>query len=196
MKIEIRANGEAIIEGYVNAVGRESRPIKRAGKEPFVEIVAPGTFAKAIQRAKNIEVRLNHSQILGSTNGGELSLKEDNIGLYAKVRTSNPEIIEAARKKELRGWSFGFYSLPSGESWESSEGKYDKRTLIDIELAEVSILHNATPAYIATSIEMRDGKMAEYRVANDETEVIEEKPPKKNTDLLHKYKNKLKLLEV
>ena len=170
MKIEIRSANEAVIEGYVNAVGRDSRIMRRKDGKRFVEVVEPGTFQKALGKGGNIEVRLNHGAVLGSTESGSLTLYEDNIGLYAKATISDADTIEKARRKELRGWSFGFVKI--SDRWD--EGEVQKRHLEEIELREVSIL-DKTPAYIATSIEMRDeeGSMLETRFLEDEGEVRE-----------------------
>jgi len=172
MKVEIRAD-HVVIEGYVNAVGRDSRPLP-APKGRFLEQVVPKTFQRAIERAKNIEVRFNHQKVLGSTTGGELELREDNIGLYAKARIMDAEVMEKARKKELRGWSFGFIKNTNGDRWETDQNGVERRYLEDIELREVSIL-DKTPAYTATSIEMRgeDELISEQRYFDDEVEVIE-----------------------
>lgn len=43
MRVEIRADNKVHIEGYVNAVGRDSRPLP-SPKGKFVEQVAPGVF--------------------------------------------------------------------------------------------------------------------------------------------------------
>lgn len=163
MKVEIRSTNEAIIEGYVNAVERESRAIP----SPFgtyTEKVAAGTFQKALNSGKPIELRFNHERVLGSTEG-DLELKEDNIGLYARAVVTDPEVITKAQQGELRGWSFGF---------KDHQPKIEnaKRVLSDIELREVSIL-DKTPAYIATSIELRgeDAETIEQRGIVDKLEV-------------------------
>ena len=83
IRVEIRANS-VHIEGYVCATGRDSRPISSShGK--FIERVEPKTFAKSLRRNPNVELRFNHraDKILGSTETGELQLREDNIGLFA-----------------------------------------------------------------------------------------------------------------
>ena len=41
---------------------------------------------------------------------GNLELYEDNIGLRAIATVTDEQVIEKARNKELRGWSFGFVS--------------------------------------------------------------------------------------
>lgn len=155
LKIEIRAN-KAIIEGYVNATERDSRVLPRSmsprATTDFVERVKSKTFEKALEARSNIDVKFNHSRVLGGVSQGNLELYEDNIGLYARATISDAEVIEKAKNKELRGWSFGFVS--KSEDWGVASDGVQRRTLEDIELREVSIL-TETPAYIATSIEMR-----------------------------------------
>lgn len=61
---------------------------------------------------------LNHdnSRELGSTRDGNLELHEDNIGLRAIATITDADVIEKARKGELRGWSFGFFA--NSDEWE------------------------------------------------------------------------------
>ena len=152
IRVEIRANS-VHIEGYVCATGRDSRPISSShGK--FIEQVEPKTFAKSLRRNPNVELRFNHraDKILGSTETGELQLREDNIGLFASCDVTDPDVIEKANKGELRGWSFGFYNR--SDEWKDADDGMQRRYLKDIDMSEVSIL-SVTPAYIATSIEQR-----------------------------------------
>lgn len=149
MQIEIRADNTALITGYVNVAGRESRVLRDASG-PFVEVVKPGTFTKAL--GKNpVGLMFNHVRSLGSTED-VLELKEDNIGLYARALVHDADIVSKAKAGELSGWSFGFFM--NEDEWKTREDGMRVRTLDDIDLAEVSIL-DVTPAYIATSIEMR-----------------------------------------
>lgn len=152
MKIEIRSNAEATIEGYVNAIARDSRILPSLhGK--YVEQVTPKTFERALEKATDVELRFNHSKHLGSTKEGNLQLFEDNIGLYAKATITDPDVIVKARQNELRGWSFSFVKLV--DKWEDAQNGLQRRFLEDIDLREVSIL-DKTPAYVGTSIEMRN----------------------------------------
>lgn len=173
MKMEIRAD-HAIVEGYVTATGRDSRVLP-SPNGPFIEQVVPGTFKRALKNAENVELRFNHQRSLGSVKDGNLELKEDNIGLYARATITDEEVIKKGRNGELRGWSFGFYSRkdrrePAGEG-------LSRRYLEEVDLREVSIL-DRKPAYIATSIEQRGEEdiMIESRVEDDETEIREEIP--------------------
>ncbi len=172
MKIEIREN-RAVLEGYVTAVGRDSRVLASPNGK-FVEQVEPKTFERAISRGKAIELRFNHGRVLGSTADETLELREDAIGLRAKATISDPEVIEKARKGELRGWSFGFRKAK--DRWEAWKDGIQRRYLEDFELSEVSLL-DKTPAYIGTSVEERDGEtcILEERSEALEFEVHEER---------------------
>lgn len=149
MKIEIRSSDRAVISGYVNAVERESRVLHRVGGAPFREVVRQGTFRRALEDGKTVRLMLDHERNLCDTDSG-LELREDNIGLYARAEIADREVIRAAKENRLTGWSFGFRCKK--DSW-SQDGEV--RTLEEIDLDEVSIL-TKTPAYTATSIELRD----------------------------------------
>lgn len=175
MKVELRADNTVRISGYVNAVERESRPL-RSPQGEFVEMVAPGTFGRAIQDAASIDLMVDHERTLGSTADGTLTLREDNIGLWADAVTSDPDTVKAAREKRLRGWSFGFRE-PVAEML-TREGKLPLRILRGLTLDEVSIITDRKrPAYLATSIEVRDDGLHETRAGDDDVVDIEEIAP-------------------
>lgn len=157
MRVEIR-NDSVLIDGYVNAVGRDSKPIPYLNGK-FIEQIEPRAFDKALNKTDNVDLLLNHDENrkLGSTKEGNLELFEDNIGLRAICTITNKDVIEKARKGELRGWSFGF--AVDKDRWEDTNKGYQRRYVEDLELFEVSILDNRkNPAYAGTSIEMRDDR--------------------------------------
>ena len=173
MKVEIRSDNTAIIEGYVNAVERLSRPLKDLNGETFREVVKTGTFAKAIAANPHVELWFDHARPLGGMDNGMLELKEDNIGLYARAIVNDPEIVQKGRDGMLSGWSFAFYINPNGETWKEDTEHGRVRELTDISLGEVSIL-DVTPAYYATSINTRDENAAlkEIRVEDDKMDAV------------------------
>lgn len=179
MNIELRTNGEVCIQGYVNAVERDSRKLNRrmcpGAERDFVERVRAGTFQKALSRGHPIEARFNHDRVIATTADGSLELCEDNIGLFATLVTTDAEVNACAQRGELRGWSFGFVSL--SDEWEDAGEATQRRTLNDIDLKEVSVL-TKTPAYVGTSIEMRDDKAEIYerRGAADDTVEVKRQP--------------------
>lgn len=193
MRIEIRSDS-VLIDGYVNAVGRDSKPvITPHGK--VVEQIVPGAFQRALDRAENVEVRLNHNpdRKLNDTSGGETTLFEDNIGLRAIVRITDPEVIQLAREKKLVGWSFGMYV--NKDHLEERAENIPRRYVEELDLFEVSIVDDRLdPVYAGTSIEQRakDGLevVAEKRGVQNRVVTVEDKPAVDYTE----YENKLQKL--
>ena len=153
MKINVRAD-TVEISGYVNAVERNSKPLmSRIGQ--FIERICKGAFKKAIKRNNDIHILLNHdwNRDLGSTKQGNLELDEDNIGLFARVTTDDPEVVQKARNGDLVGWSFGFSDRDVTNSLENG---IPTRAVKDLDLYEVSILDRTkSPAYEGTLITSR-----------------------------------------
>ena len=172
MKIEVRSD-HVLISGYVNAVGRDSRPLPSpTGK--FVEMVEPGVFRAALERAQDVQLLLNHdkSRVLGSVAQGNLALCEDNIGLRAECTVTDADVIEKARKGELRGWSFGMYV--NSADMEERADDIPRRHLRDIDIFEVSLIDKSKlPCYAGTSVECRADSevMAETRSIDDVAEI-------------------------
>ena len=165
MRIEIR-NDSVLLDGYVNAVARDSRPIPAPGGKKFIERIEPRAFQRALEKAENVDLLLNHNKDrhLGSTKEGNIELFEDNIGLRGICTVKDAEVIEKAKNKQLRGWSFGFYVVK--DSWAEDENGLQRRSIEELELTEVSIIDDRMlPVYIATSIEQRgtDEVMCETR---------------------------------
>lgn len=177
MKVEVR-NDKIIIDGYVNAVERESKVLYDTRGE-FIEKIRAGVFQRALEKADNVKVLLDHEKDreLADTKSGKAKLYEDNIGLRAIVEIDDTEVIEKARNNKLRGWSFGF--LCNKEDRKTNEDGIEERVVRDLDLLEVSIIDDKKyPAYIGTSIEMRDDevKIAEYRNADFSKIEIRDEP--------------------
>lgn len=171
MKVEIR-NDSVKLEGYVNVVSRDSRVIPSV-RGNFIEQIEPRTFQKALDKTNNVDLLFNHREDrnLGSTAAGNLTLYEDSIGLRAVCTVTDPEVRSLAESNQLKGWSFGF--IAKEDRWEDN-GDVQRRYVSDMDLLECSIL-SVTPAYIATSIESRDGveTVKEHRLFDGEgVEVI------------------------
>ena len=162
IKVNIRQDSVEI-EGYVNAVERNSRPLwSRVGQ--FIERICKGAFKKALKRNEDVHILLNHdwSRDLGSTKKGNLELEEDNIGLRAKATICDKDVIEKARNGDLIGWSFGFSDV---DVENTNENGIPTRAVKDLDLYEVSILdREKTPAYEGNLITARsDEKPLQFR---------------------------------
>lgn len=183
LKVELR-NGTIHLEGYVNAVGRESRELRDMhGK--FIEIIKPEAFKNSLEKRSDVGLMLNHKRDLTPT---KYELYEDNIGLRAFIDIDDPEVVELAEHNKLTGFSFGF--VAKADEWDTS-GEIRKRTIDELDLQEVSIL-SVTPAYIGTSIEMRDDELREERVLIDDVETEDNRV---NMDYLDTYKKHLEFLK-
>ena len=176
MKINIRQDNIEV-EGYVNAVERNSKPLNsRMGQ--FIDRICKGAFDNAIKRNDDIHILLNHDwgRDLGSTKQGNLELAEDNIGLKARAIITDADVIESARNGDLVGWSFGFQDRDVEQ--KTIDGM-PTRAVKDLDLFEVSILDRThTPAYEGTLITARnDGGKVQFKGEEllDKIEIIEEK---------------------
>lgn len=194
MRVEIR-NDSILIDGYVNAVGRDSRQMhdKKTG-EKYVEQIVPGAFKRALTK-NEVKLLLDHDETreLGET-GKNLELHEDAIGLRAKAEITDPEVIQKAREKKLRGWSFGFYER--GASEEETKSGIKRRYIEEMELVEVSIIdEKRLPCYTGTSIETRaeENELLKYDHMEVRAEYVEKQ--EENKQDYEKYRKRIKELE-
>ena len=169
MRAELRADG-LHISGYVNVPGRESRPVMTPHGR-VIEIIEQRAFAKAIERADNIRMLLDHdpNRVLASTQENTLAVREDAVGLRAESVVTDPEVIEGARTGKLRGWSFNIRN-PKDTLEQRAEG-LPIRHITDLDMDEITLAMNRVPVYSSTSIEVRADteEPVEYRTDIPET---------------------------
>ena len=188
--MNIRVKGDSVeIDGYVNAVERLSKPLKdRLGD--FVERIKAGAFRRALERAEDVRILLNHdySRDLGGIKDGNLELYEDSIGLHARATITDKEVVDQARKGELVGWSFGFTDR---DVTKGEENGITVRNVKDLDLYEVSLINRSrVPAYDGTLVAVRaaddsainisDVTESDVKVRVDDVETREEEPVKED----------------
>ena len=184
--MNIRVTKDSVeLDGYVNAVERLSKPLKdRLGE--FVERVKVGAFRRALERADDVRILLNHdwSRDLGGIKDGNLELNEDAIGLHARATITDEEVVEQAKRGELRGWSFGFTDrdVERGE-----ENGLTVRNVKDLDLYEVSLINRSrVPAYDGTLVAVRSAddsnaiNISDYIESEINIRVEEEQPVKED----------------
>ena len=203
MRINIRSDDSVEIEGYVNAVERLSKPLNsRLGQ--FLERVKVGAFKRALERAEDVRILLNHEwdRDLGGIADGNLELNEDAIGLHARAIIHDKEVVEEARSGNLVGWSFGFNDR---EVDTREEQGLPLREIRDLDLYEVSLINREKiPAYDGTLVTVRTADESQSVNISDVTEATpkvteeraeekpeEEKPTPKEVDYT-KYKDMIK----
>ena len=180
MRITIRADAVEI-EGYVNAVERLSKPLTdRVGQ--FYERICKGAFKRALDRANDVRILLNHdwNRDLGGTADGSLELNEDAIGLHARATITDPDVMAKAKNGDLVGWSFGFTDRKVNQGEEKG---LTLREVQDLNLFEVSLLDKSKiPAYDGTLVSVRSADDSHAINIADVTEaeplIIREDKPK------------------
>ncbi len=156
-QLEIRAaeseDGRSKIVGYAAVFNQLSEPL--AGR--FREQIRPGAFKRSI---KNGDVRAlwNHdpNYVLGRTKSGTLRLEEDDRGLKIEIDPPDTQwardLMVSIQRGDVDQMSFGFRVLK--DEWDRREDGTIIRTLIDVELFDVSPV--TFPAYPQTSVAVRD----------------------------------------
>ena len=184
--MNIRVTKDSVeIDGYVNAVERLSKPLKdRLGE--FVERVKVGAFKRALERAEDVRILLNHdwTRDLGGIKDGNLELYEDAIGLHARATITDKDVVEQAKRGALRGWSFGYTDR---DVEQGEENGLTVRNVKDLDLYEVSLINRArVPAYDGTLVAVRTAddsnaiNISDYTESELNLRVDEEQP--ENTD--------------
>lgn len=176
------------IEGYVNAVCRDSKEIRAFGKT-FVEQVRPKVFEKALRKNDDVKLLYNHieNRCLGDTKSN-VELYEDAIGLHISADIKDEEVRMDADKGKLKGFSFGFNKIK--DYWEKNQYGKERRYLEDIKLNEISLL-SITPAYNGTIVETRaegdESEILELRFIEDEQQKLDEIQENNNIDMSSVY---------
>ena len=173
MSVEIRADGSLHIEGYVNAIERDSNPLNARGVGECVEQVKAGAFGMALRSAPNVDMLLNHDRghKLAATSEGTLELREDSIGLKASADITDEFVISKAKSGLLRGWSFGFRA--TDQEIEQRSGKIPRRIIKSMDLFEVSVIDDThTPCYNGCSLEYRADMVDDYEIRSTGNDTV------------------------
>lgn len=176
MRVELRA-GQVHISGYVNATEKKSKPVITP-RGVVVEEIEPQAFARAIERADNIVLTLDHdpSQVYAQTADGTLTLYEDSIGLHADATIEDERLAQLARQGRLRGWSFGMQNVV--DELVQREKELPIRRIKAMELDHITLVLNKRPVYSAMSLELRSSEQVqvETRAALKNVQIAEMQP--------------------
>lgn len=134
----------------------------------FKEAIEPGTFIKAVSKAINLKILLNHdyNKII-TDNKKNIDIKEDPNNLIVEVQLDknnreHHELYKKAQEGLFEGVSFGFTVIK--DNWNKDRSF---RRVQEIELKEISALtQGVKPAYEKSSVEYRSLESEEYRNMN------------------------------
>ena len=144
------------------------------------EVVAHGAFDDRL--SDDVVALFNHDQnmpLARSYNGqGTLELKVDEHGLFYSFKLGNQsyakDLAESIKRGDVRGSSFGFV-VREDDYEKKDDGSY-RRTIKKVaRLADISPV--VTPAYVQTSVKMRDMIAALEAEAEREQTPENETPP-------------------
>lgn len=150
-----------IITGYAAVYEELSVPLWG-----FREKIRAGAFAQSIKK-NNVRALWNHNSdlVLGSTGGNTMTLAEDETGLRFEITMPDTQAgrdgVVSIDRRDVDGMSFGFNVRK--QEWDETDPENVVRTLIDIDLAEIS--PTAFAAYPSTSVDVRSARddFAKYR---------------------------------
>ena len=153
-------NGDLYLEGYF-AVFNEIYKVW----DGATESIAPGAFADCI--SGDVRALYNHNDdfILGRTAAGTLELREDNRGLWGRIKLNRNDsdamnVYERIKRGDITGCSFGF-------NIAEEETEYRDDGSIHWTIKKVDPLYEISPtifpAYEATSVSARGKQLDEMR---------------------------------
>lgn len=182
MRVEIRTDG-IHISGYVNVPGRQSRPVITGKGQKVNEVIEQRAFDRAIKKSSNIPMTVDHNpnKVLAQTQDNSLSLNEDEIGLRAETLITDDDVIKDAKAGKIKGWSFGMRQII--DQIEERAGELPLRRVKDFILDHITLVINRTPAYSATSVELRADNEepieVEFRTSDQDIKIEDRSEPEK-----------------
>ena len=159
-------DGTMRMAGYAAVFNEASLPL------PFIERIAPGSFAKTLKETPDVRLLVNHEGLpLARTKNGTMKLYEDEKGLYFQAELANTQeardLYTLVEGKFIDQMSFAFRVIR--QKWNEDRSE---RLLTEVSLADGDISIVTYPAYLATSVEAREAlkkAMAEIKEGREVT---------------------------
>lgn len=134
----------------------------------FREMIAPEAVDRALNEGADVRALVDHDsgKVIGRTRAGTLELRKDGRGLRVKIEPDTEisyarDIMRAVDRGDISGMSFGFRVL--ADAWDY-DGKIPLRTVLDMQLSEVSIV--SFPAYGATDVSVAMRSLDSFKKSN------------------------------
>ena len=158
IKLETRSennNEDLYIEGYFAVFDSETKVWRNE-----YEKIAKGCFTETIAN-DDIRCLFNHNDcvVLGRNKASTLELREDNHGLWGRVKINREDsqamdIYQRVKRGDISGCSFGFYPVDiTTETIETEKGFEYHDTIVKANIDEVSIC--TYPVYKDTEVQAR-----------------------------------------
>lgn len=144
-----------VLAGRAAVFNSDSMIFEGWGK-PWIERIAPGAFTRSLQENPDVRALWSHRSDSPLARAPKtLALRESDEGLEIEISLidtqRNRDVLADVRSGNVDAMSFGFAARKV--EWDESDKLKDTRTLLDVDLFEVSPV--VWPAYPATSISAR-----------------------------------------
>ena len=159
-EIGVRASqdGESVIVGRAAPFGQWSQELRSRNRR-FRERIAPTAFDRALAGGDVLALwQHDTSMPLARTRSGTLRLWKSETGLHFEMQPAaetswGRDALAAVRAGLVDSMSFGFRVSPSGMIEARGDDDVYERTLLDVDLREISIVTH--PAYPGTTAQVR-----------------------------------------
>jgi len=152
LRVQRDSEGKPTLTGTAVVYG--SRSVDLGG---FTEVVDPEACVRTLSEQPDVYALYAHQtgDVVGRTKSGTLRLANDVHGLHFELNPPDTQagrdLCELVERGDVDGCSFGF--MTQRDRWEDMADGSVLRTLLDIDLQEISI--TPFPAYPATSVSLR-----------------------------------------
>jgi HK97 family phage prohead protease len=170
--VELRAaaGSDFALAGIAASYDKPSKPIP-GPNGTFTEYIRKGAFTRALRQKQEVKALLNHNAnfLLGRTKNGTLTLTDTPAGLAFRVQlnpkmVSHKDLYASVKRGDISECSFAFAVPKGGDSWSAD---YSKRTLLDVDLFDISVVTDPAYGGGATSVDARQLRSAQYVLATD-----------------------------
>lgn len=188
LPVEVR-EGEAglVVEGYAALFDTPTNI-----GDVFIEQIARGAFAKALERGDDVEFLINHGGLpIARSTAGNLYLEEDDKGLKmrAVLDPTDPDVMRIVPKMRagmLDQMSFAFQA--TGQRWDSPGDGLDVRTITDVMLYDVSVVNRGAYPDTTIALRSRDEAKGEDEKAKREAETKVDRYFERKAEAEHKFR--------
>jgi len=155
VELRVRDSNSRKIGGYALKFNTYSRNLGG-----FVERTLPSFPQKSRGDGwPDVMARYNHdnNMLLGTTGGGTLTLRIDDVGLDYEVDPplARQDVVELVQRGDVRRSSFAWESSTTEDEWTMTDQGFPLRTLVSGKLVDVAPCNNAIAAYFDTSSALR-----------------------------------------
>ena len=192
-KVELRAHegGKEFIEGYGVIFNKRSVVLETLSGLEFREIIAPEAFNNTDFSGTIARANHSNSQLLGTSKGGTLQLRKDDIGIFFSIENPDTSVGRDLKihmeRGDITGSSFAFPIDSKSKIMRDSNGMLIRTVTEITRLGDIGPV--ISPAFTDTTA-VHDFRNIDEFVEQEkrDSEESKEKPAKTGLSLANKIK--------